>query len=94
MNNIVQQTQIIAWLEKKWATLVRQPAKMLSRADVAGIDENSLGQIIADILDQKDYEFGTPNNWYSVFFSGLLHSQGVIPFLHQKITGGANAGVV
>lgn len=94
MDNIVQRTQIIAWLERKWAALVRQPAKMLPGADVAGVDENALEHIVADILDQKDYELGTPNNWYSIFFSGLLRSHGVIPFLLHKVTGGGNGGVV
>ena len=85
VDNVIRRTRIISWLETKWAVLVRRPAAILFGADAPGVDEEALGNIVADILARKDYEFGTPNNWYSIFYSGLLESPDVMTFIIQKI---------
>jgi hypothetical protein len=72
--NIVIKTNLLEWLEKTWGKLLDKPSNViLTLSNSNRITQNDLVTSINDLLSRYDQSFGTPNNWNSIFFHGLLN---------------------
>lgn len=70
--NIVKRTNVEFFFIKHWAQLIRCPERILDTLSrISNVTYSSLENAINKKLENKDYEFGTPNNWKSAFFYGL-----------------------
>lgn len=82
---VVLPSGIINWLEGEWDTTTQIPSakiQTLPLGNISTIADFSLS--LNDALARYDTSYGTPNNWFSIFIHGVLHSNGVMPFLHAK----------
>lgn len=95
VDSIVRKTNILSWASKKWGAVLRTPEAMFGDIrNVAGnLSSQQINEAIANQRNSKDGEFGTPNNWYSVMYTGLLRSPEALVYLAARING-LRAGVV
>jgi hypothetical protein len=85
VQKIVQPSGLVGWLESQWGSLAEYPGGVvhtLPPTQVATIDE--LRGYLEDALKRHDRNYGTPNNWFSIFIHGLLESEGVLPWLLDR----------
>lgn len=84
--NVLKKTNILAWCSDYWGALVRGPDRILTVVPrpPALCAEEDLRLALSERLSQSDNSFGTPNNWESMFFAGILSSQGFVRWLTQR----------
>lgn len=79
---IVLPSGLINWLESEWDTTTLAPFSKIQTLPIGRpIDIEECKNCLEDALMRHDVGFGTPNNWFSIFTHGVLHSEGVIEFL-------------
>ncbi|WP_419173386.1 hypothetical protein [Halobacteriovorax sp.] len=84
INNVVEKTNILNWLSDKWASLVRSPQAMLPHLPRGRyVTEQEVQNSFISTRDDKDLEFESFNNWFSIFFSGLENSNGVAAWIRD-----------
>jgi hypothetical protein len=79
-------TNVIDFWTGVWASLLRQPRDVLRIPK----KRRSLAEVTAAIRetrDAADAESGTPNNWRSMFYTGLLRCERARRFLREHING-------
>lgn len=81
---IIKKTIILEWLGEKWSKLSRRPAIMIRSLPDTVITIEILQQEIEKNILEKDDEFNTPNNWYSIFYHGILNSPGVLNWILDR----------
>ena len=81
VDNIINKTNIISWLGKKWSTLKLSPKLIISTLPEHTVTTTDVANSINEFRLQKDNEFQTPNSWVSIFLSGLLDSPNVVNWL-------------
>lgn len=82
---VILPSGLICWLEGQWDSLVKDPSlsiHTLPDENIASVAE--FERYLNSALSKYDRKFETPNNWYSIFFHGLLNSRGVVNFLYTK----------
>lgn len=82
---VILPSGLIGWLEGQWDSLVKDPSlsiHTLPDENIASVAE--FERYLNSALSKYDRKFETPNNWYSIFFHGLLNSRGVVNFLYTK----------
>lgn len=84
LQNVIQRTNIINVMTKRWGNLVREPRRILSLNEGV-INEVEVRTSLHRKLTENDAEYSTPNNWNSFFYAGALESQGVIQWLTVHI---------
>jgi len=85
LENIIKKTRVIKWLESKWAKLITRPYVMIRNLQDGQITIEQLSDAIELTLNNYDEEHGTPNNWYSFFYSGILALDGTLAWLTHRI---------
>lgn len=95
IEQIIKRNNIICWLEKKWANLRRRPKMVISTLPQTGsIIRTDANTAVKELLEDKDEEFETPNNWLSIFLHGLINSPGAIDWLVVQHNGILNGTIV
>lgn len=76
INNILKKTNVVEFAIQLWGQISDDPNSLLflSTEDFP-VTEDLVEKSLVKILSMKDREFGTPNNWYSMFFGGILIAQ-------------------
>jgi len=89
IDKILRKTNIITWASKKWAAIRRSPESVfpVAKSRKYPLTVNDTEQIVLETTAYKYNELGTLNNWYSMVFYGLVHSEGVIEYVTQRING-------
>jgi len=78
LEKVILKNNIIGWLEGSWSDLRKRPYDLLEIVlpeKIAKIDDSQLDVSIKRYLRAKDKEYGTPNNWWSIFYYGLLQDK-------------------
>jgi hypothetical protein len=87
INNVLLKTTILEWLESKWSVMIRSPYAMLMCLGRGVVTELDVRATIRTLIDSYDSQTGTPNNWFSIFYSGVLCSAGITAWLTNRING-------
>jgi hypothetical protein len=75
LESVILNDSTHGWLEKYWSALALRPDDILELVlpDITvAIDSAILTTALTRFRNSKDKEFGTLNNWYSMFYTGLL----------------------
>ena len=73
LTEVILKNHIIDWFEKSWGDLCRRPNDLLEIVlPEENVDGMQLKNCIGRYLKAKDKEYGTPNNWWSIFYYGLI----------------------
>jgi hypothetical protein len=83
--NIILKIGIEKWFRGEVSKLYENPRtviKTLPKRDP--IQPHEIEAYIQDCLDDYDEEFGTPNNWHSIFIHGLLNALHIHQWLVDK----------
>lgn len=81
VEKIIKKTDIIEWLSFHWLNVLRDLDTYVPEIRKGIITRRDLRLALTQSLARCDREYGTPNNWKSIFFSGLLDSPLFIDFL-------------
>lgn len=90
LENVILNNSTQGWFDKYWADLALRPDDILGLVlpDLPTlIDTNNLVVALTRFRNAKDKEFGTPNNWYSMFYTGLLSDTNRVTELANVING-------
>ncbi|MDO6505547.1 hypothetical protein Q4506_00615 [Colwellia sp. 4_MG-2023] len=86
--NIILKIGIEKWLRAEVNKLFEKPRTVIKTLPKRQpISRNEIIDFITDCLDDYDNEFGTPNNWHSIFIHGLLNA----PHIHQWVVNKHNS---
>lgn len=78
--SIIRRTGVTSWFEKTWAGLLERPRMYIPTLPNAVGDPDIVRHAIENLRNTYDQKLGTPNNWESMFYSGLLE-RGDVPTL-------------
>ncbi len=95
LNEVVRKTNIENWLEDTWEQLRLYPSSIIVNIDddqLITIDELIIK--LNKLLGKHDRQHGTPNNWYSIFFHGLIHNVEVLEWIVLQQNGIVNGAIV
>jgi hypothetical protein len=87
LEKVLEKTLVIKWLETKWVKLIQRPYVMLKTLSHGQLLDSQVRTALLDSLNACDDEHGTPNNWYSFFYAGVLYSAGSVRWLTDRING-------
>lgn len=88
LDEVINNEATKGWFEKHWSDLSKRAHDLLDLVlpqppqHITGID---LKSYIERYRNAKDKEYETPNNWYSIFYTGLINDQARLDILAQKI---------
>lgn len=86
LDSVILTNHIINWMEKAWGDLCRRPHDLLDVVLPDGnVNEGQLKSSIEKYLKAKNTEYETPNNWWSIFYCGLLNDACRLRMLADKI---------
>jgi hypothetical protein len=94
VETVVLKTRILQFLDAKWMQMIRQPSSVLMNIGNGPVIELNVRDVALNMLQLYDLQHGTPNNWFSIFYAGILHSPRVTHWLATRITGINNGTIV
>jgi hypothetical protein len=86
IDNILRRMPIIPWLEHEWVKTLRMPREILPNIPLGVVTAQDVLTACLTRLQSVDREYGTPNNWKSIFFHGLTQHKMAV----EKITEAVN----
>lgn len=86
VRHTLERTNVREFWTDLWASLLRRPREVL-RLSAFPLDGPSLKSALKAIRDGADAECGTPNNWRSMFYTGVLRAPRVRRSLVAHING-------
>lgn len=75
LENVILNKSTFGFLDKYWSDLVVRPDDILNVVlpeDSAKMSIAEFMSVLTKYRNSKDREYGTPNNWYSMLYTGLL----------------------
>ncbi|MBE8717495.1 hypothetical protein C4F51_09865 [Cellvibrio sp. KB43] len=88
LDEVISNDGTQGWFEKYWSSLSDRPHDMLELVLPCG-PQNLTGSELKAALNRyrnsKDKEYQTPNNWYSIFYTGLMSDNDRLDQLATKI---------
>ena len=86
LKEVILKNHILDWLDKTWGTLSLRPHALFNMFLPEGeVDITELKVCIEKYVKVKDAEYETPNNWWSIFYVGLLSDDNRLRELSEKI---------
>lgn len=88
LNEVINNDATQGWFEKHWSDLSERAHDLLDLVlpqPPQHITGGDLKSYIERYRNAKDKEYDTPNNWYSIFYTGLINDQARLDILAQKI---------
>jgi 5-methylcytosine-specific restriction endonuclease McrA len=86
LENVILNEATMGWMEKYWTTVtLRHHEVLMLVLPEENVCPNTLTGCITKFRNAKDEEYGTPNNWFSMFYTGLLNDTNRIQILAQNI---------
>tara|TARA_R110002167_G_scaffold253161_3_gene459483 strand:+ start:273 stop:1142 length:870 start_codon:yes stop_codon:yes gene_type:complete len=94
VKTVLERSTIISWLSAKWCNINRKPSSVIHGIPKTSfINSAKLKGILDTLLENKDDEHQTPNNWYSILFHGILSDQNLLNWIvnrHNFLVRGPN----
>lgn len=85
VENIVKPSGIVNWLVNEWIKLKKTPPNIIQTIPTHQLpDQNKMKEYLLDALSRYDNNYGTPNNWHSIFVHGIVSSPGVLDWLFHR----------
>tara|TARA_Y100000052_G_scaffold8201_4_gene8072 strand:+ start:58842 stop:59702 length:861 start_codon:yes stop_codon:yes gene_type:complete len=73
LENVILNDSTQGWFEKYWGQLLVRPERILKLVlPKKRLTKATLSLALTDYKEAKDDEYDTPNNWFSMFYSGLI----------------------
>lgn len=88
LDNVIINEATQAWFDKQWGAVSQRPhhvLKLVLPEPPTVLTGAGLAVAIEKYRDQQDQEFETPNNWKSIFYTGLIKDQNRIDKLASVI---------
>jgi hypothetical protein len=94
LETIIRRTEIFKYLTDEWVTILRQPFDLhLELKQCRPLNIPNIKMALQSILQRLDNEFGTPNNWKSILFAGIVFDMNAITFLCHHLKGLADGSI-
>ncbi|WP_415405671.1 hypothetical protein ACLHDG_07850 [Sulfurovum sp. CS9] len=85
IDELIKKTNILNFLDKKWAKLVHDPSSIIMTFPDTVINTiPECRNYIQNSLNRWDRQLGTPNNWMSILFSGILNNAAAIDWIYHR----------
>lgn len=82
VEKVVLPSGLISWAEGEWETTAQIPSSKIHTLPLEKVETIEIFEsCLQGALDRYDRAYATPNNWFSIYFHGLLTSEGVTQFL-------------
>jgi hypothetical protein len=94
--SVLDASSLIVWASAKWAALCRDPEGILFGLPREMLTVEHIRDALRVRLNGADREYGTPNNWYSMTFYGVLQSHEALSHIHGRVLeerGGVNLSI-
>lgn len=90
VDNVLKKTAVVRHAENIWGKFSDLPRSTLRAfKGIANPIENSrVDKEIKELVRLNDYMYGTPNNWQSMFYFGLLDSKVHLNFIYERLREG------
>ncbi|WP_157646331.1 hypothetical protein [Burkholderia ubonensis] len=85
IESILKRSSLVTWASEKWATFHREPEALLLDLPEGHVTVDDVRRGLERRLKGSDKEHRTPNNWYSMVFYGVLHSEGAVAYVHGRV---------
>jgi hypothetical protein len=85
IESILKRSSLITWASEKWATFYREPEALLLDLPDGPVVIEDVRHSLERRLRGADREHRTPNNWYSMVFYGVLHSEGAVAYVRDRV---------
>lgn len=92
IKEIILKNNAVIWFEDLWASFKRAPSSFITLSTIF----NEIGQlesILEDRTHKYDDEYGTKNNWNSMFFAGMAADENVKIYLIEYLNGIINGTI-
>ena len=90
VDNVLRKTAVLRHADNIWGKFSERPRSTLrafkrapNKIDIIEFDEE-----VNALIDVNDYTYGTPNNWQSMFYYGLLKSPLHLGFVYKRLCEG------
>jgi hypothetical protein len=83
-DNVIARTDILNHMDASWPKLANRPEDYFM-LPVGSVSFPVFKRAAKTALDKYDRHSGTPNNWDSMLFAGVLEDDDVIRFLRQRV---------
>jgi hypothetical protein len=90
LEEVIENDSSRGWFDKYWVDLTLRPDDILDLVLPTAPMQLKNGELLDALTkyrNAKDREFGTPNNWYSIFYTGLLNDLNRVTLLSNAING-------
>ena len=88
LDKVIDNSATQGWFDKYWSDLscrAHHILKWFLPPNPQSLTSSDLMDSIEKYRDSKDDEYETPNNWFSIFYSGLMRDQDRVERLAQSI---------
>lgn len=95
IDKILRKTKLLYWASAKWAAIRRNPESLFSALiTFPGVVTEQIVRYAINVrIESEDVEHGTPNNWLSMVFYGVLLSPGATDYVTSRVNG-LRAGII
>lgn len=89
VDKILRKTRLLHWAGAKWAAIQRRPESVfpLMQNHPGPLTSAVVHDVIQQHVQAKDDEFGTPNNWDSMVYGGILISGDATEYIARRVNG-------
>jgi hypothetical protein len=82
VTNVLKRTDVLYHFDATWPKLWNRPEDYFGNP----VDIAAFQQAVGEALAKQDRHFGTPNNWDSMLFAGIVADPGALAALWQRAT--------
>jgi hypothetical protein len=83
-DNVVARTDVLNHMDASWPKLANRPTDYFDLPD-GRVSFSAFRRAVQSALGRYDRHSGTPNNWDSMLFAGVLEDDEVMRFLRQRV---------
>ena len=89
IDTVLKRSTAINWMSSKWQSMRRKPRCVISTIPRGNIvlTMQDLESYLLQCQEDKDDEHKTPNNWYSMFITGIINSTQAKQWLLDRQNG-------
>ncbi|MFZ6875767.1 HNH endonuclease [Undibacterium sp. Di27W] len=87
IESIVKKTNIFNWASNEWSKIKTRPNRSIFQKKNGSVSRSDIKNMIENAFVSFDEEFGSPNNWKSMFYYGLALRED----FHENIRDYVNA---
>ena len=85
IESVLERSSLLTWASEKWAAFCRDPEALLLDLPAGAVTVEDVRRSVERRLNGADREHRTPNNWYSMVFYGVLHSEDAVAYVRDSV---------